>query len=182
MVNAEITRKPMYVRVFHWALVLLFAIAFLTAYRVFDFRTDMPGELRDFLFAAHRLSGMLAGLLLFIWFLIVLKNAVSAIRNGVSFRLLWVFHFAMGVACFILPVLPWIARSREGRTFELYTLWPHFNLASPPTTNFVYKLLDQHKQMAEIVGVLLALHIAGALFHKFVLKDKSFWRMWFGKG
>ncbi|WP_350334477.1 cytochrome b [Coralliovum pocilloporae] len=177
----EITRrKALAIRLLHWSVVVLFIVAFATAYKAFDFHTSMPVWVRDALFAAHRLSGMLAGLLLLIWLLVRLSAFIRLARERVRPKILDLFHFGLGIACFILPVLPWIARSQDGRTAELYSLLPTYNSMSPPTTNFVYKLLAEHRDLADIVLILLGIHIAGALFHRFVLKDRVMWSMWFG--
>jgi len=179
--ETEKRRKPLYVRVFHWVIVMLFVIAFATAYWAFNFDISMPIKVRDTLFAVHRLSGMVAGLLLLIWFLLALKNRMSFLRGSPWTKSLHMFHLILGIACFLLPLLPWIARAQKDRYYELYAIWPQYNLMSPPTTNFVYKLLALHKEMAAIVGAFLILHILGALFHAFFLKDKTLWRMWFGR-
>ncbi len=175
------SQKPLAIRLLHWGIVVLFTIAFATAFRTFDFDSEMRVWTRDALFATHRLTGLLAGLLLLVWFFIRLKDLFGAIANRRTFRFLGIFHIGFGLACFALPILPWIARSQEGRFAELYSLWPVFNFASHPPTDFVYKLLHQHKQLADIILILIVVHIAGALFHRFVLKDNVLRAMWFGK-
>lgn len=37
-----------------------------------------------------------------------------------------------------------------------------------------------HGALATVLGLLLALHIAAALYHQFIRKDRLFARMWFG--
>lgn len=38
-----------------------------------------------------------------------------------------------------------------------------------------------HGILAKIIMALIALHVAGALFHQFFLKDRLFARLWFGR-
>ncbi|MCC5868456.1 MAG: cytochrome b/b6 domain-containing protein [Gammaproteobacteria bacterium] len=38
-----------------------------------------------------------------------------------------------------------------------------------------------HRFFANVLIVLIALHVAGALYHQFVLKDRLLSRMWFGR-
>jgi len=98
-------------------------IAFATAYRAFNFDISMPIKVRDLLFAIHRLSGMLAGLLL-IWLVLALKNRASFLKGSLTVKSLHLFHLVLGVACFLMPLLPWIARAQKGRYYELYAIWP----------------------------------------------------------
>jgi len=84
----------------------------------------MPIKVRDLLFAIHRLSGMLAGLLLLIWLVLALKNRASFLKGSLTVKSLHLFHLVLGVACFLMPLLPWIARAQKGRYYELDAIWP----------------------------------------------------------
>ena len=160
---------------------MLILAAFATGLTAFDFSLDMRIRTRDALFATHRLSGILAGGFLLVWGLIRIRGLVQ--QRGFIGRIpaTGIFHTLLGMTCLVLPVLPWIARSLDGRSHELYAIWPVFNLVSHPTTPLAYKLLHQHKVLVDAVLILLGLHIAGALFHRLVMKDKTLWKMSFGK-
>jgi cytochrome b561 len=50
-----------------------------------------------------------------------------------------------------------------------------------PDTFAVFPSFQAHAVLATLLATLIALHIAAALYHQFVLKDALFRRMWFGR-
>jgi len=50
-----------------------------------------------------------------------------------------------------------------------------------PTTFAVFPTFQAHAVLATLLAVLIAGHVAAALYHQFALKDGLFRRMWFGK-
>jgi cytochrome b561 len=175
----ERTRKPLLTRVLHWSTVVLFLVAVVTGYTAFDFSIKMPIRTRDTIFGVHRLTGMAAGLLMLIWLLSVSVQFVRSRTFVGRFSWIGIYHVIVGLTFVIVPAIPWIARSLDGRTSELYDFWPAFNLVSPPTTPWAYWLFHQHKQGVTLIFFLLALHLAGVLFHRFALKDNLLWSMLF---
>ena len=55
------------------------------------------------------------------------------------------------------------------------------NGGSLPASFSVFPSFRAHAALATLLAVLIAVHIAAALYHQFVLKDGLFRRMWFGK-
>jgi cytochrome b561 len=55
------------------------------------------------------------------------------------------------------------------------------NGGSLPRTFAVFPTFQAHSVLATLLSLLIAGHIAAALYHQFVLKDGIFRRMWFGK-
>jgi cytochrome b561 len=52
----------------------------------------------------------------------------------------------------------------------------------PLPDNFgVFPTFQAHAVLATLLAILIAAHVAAALYHQFVLKDGLFRRMWFGK-
>jgi cytochrome b561 len=52
----------------------------------------------------------------------------------------------------------------------------------PLPDNFaVFPTFQAHAALATLLAILIAAHIAAALYHQFVLKDGLFRRMWFGE-
>jgi cytochrome b561 len=52
----------------------------------------------------------------------------------------------------------------------------------PLPDNFaVFPTFQAHAVLAALLAILIAAHIAAALYHQFVLKDGLFRRMWFGE-
>ena len=50
-----------------------------------------------------------------------------------------------------------------------------------PDTFAVFPTFRAHAVLASLLTILIAVHIAAALYHQFVLKDGLFRRMWFGE-
>jgi cytochrome b561 len=50
-----------------------------------------------------------------------------------------------------------------------------------PDTFAVFPTFQAHAFLATLLAILIAVHIAAALYHQFVLKDGLFRRMWFGE-
>ncbi len=50
-----------------------------------------------------------------------------------------------------------------------------------PDSFDVLPTLQAHSVLATLLAILIAAHVAAALYHQFVLKDGLFRRMWFGK-
>jgi cytochrome b561 len=176
----HVTRRPISTRLLHASIAISFAVAFATGYTAFDYDLEMQIRIRDLLFAIHRLCGMLAGILLVIWGLTRLFGAIGTAKFAPRLTLVGLFHGLLGIACFALPLFPWIGRSLNGRVGELFSFWPVFNLVSHPSTPLAYELLQLHKLLTGCVAILLAVHVAGALYHRFVLKDKILSSMLFG--
>ena len=50
-----------------------------------------------------------------------------------------------------------------------------------PNSFAVFPTFQAHAVLATLLAILIAAHIAAALYHQFVLKDGLFHRMWFGE-
>ena len=50
-----------------------------------------------------------------------------------------------------------------------------------PDTFAVFPTFQAHAVLATLLTILIAAHVAAALYHQFVLKDGLFRRMWFGE-
>lgn len=159
------------VRVLHWSVVVLFLIALVTGYTAFDFGLKMKIGMRDTSFAIHRLSGIGAGVLMLIWGIARVRTLFTAALSMRCWSAIGAYHLCLGVLCFLLPVFPWLARSLDGRVQELYTILPTYNLVSPPTTLLAYWMFQQHRNIVSYVLILVALHLAGVLYHRCLRQD-----------
>jgi cytochrome b561 len=62
--------------------------------------------------------------------------------------------------------LPWIVFGHEGHL---------------PPSFWAYPIRWVHYGFSRLLIALIALHIAGALYHTFILRDRLLRRMWFGR-
>ena len=51
-----------------------------------------------------------------------------------------------------------------------------------PEDFWLYPARSAHGVLTKLLVALIALHVVGALYHQFVIKDRLFSRMWFRKG
>lgn len=177
---SRIAKKPICIRLLHWGVVFWFCVALLTGYIAFDFDLQMSIRMRDRLFAVHRLSGMISGLLFLAWAACRVRSLLGISRSlregGIA-----AFHIGFATICLLIPVTAWIARSLDGRSHELYAFLPQANLVSHPTTLLTYKLLHLHKQLIDLAIILVGIHLAAVIFHNLLLKDGSLRSMLFSK-
>jgi cytochrome b561 len=52
---------------------------------------------------------------------------------------------------------------------------------SLPDNFAVFPSFRAHAALATLLAILIVVHVAAALYHQFVLKDRLFRRMWFGE-
>ena len=74
-----------------------------------------------------------------------------------------------------------VARMLEGRLEEAFALAPAYNLVSRPENDLAYLLLHWHRMIIDGFLTLLGIHVAAALFHAVVLKDRLLSRMFCGR-
>jgi len=177
-----VASKPLVVRCLHWSTAALIGTAFLTGFIAFDFDLELRIITRDALFAVHRLCGIAAALTLLIWTLYQICGLrhfqLPSLRGG----MIATFHAAVVGLSFCIPIMAWIARSLDGRTTEFFSLLPQANLVSHPNNPQTYQLLALHKQLGDILLVLLAVHIVAAAFHHLYLRDGTLRSMlWAGR-
>ena len=165
------TVKPFAVRLGHLLVIGLMLTALLTGLEAFDFRSTPRLLTRDGLFALHRGTGLMAGLLVIVW----LWLRRDCFRQG------WVglWHALLLSVALLIPLAPWLARMFEGRLEEAFALVPLYNLVSRPESDLSYLLFHWHRMLIAGFLVLLGIHVVAALFHSFVLKDKLLSRMFY---
>jgi len=171
-------KKPLAVRLIHWSVVLLIGISFVTGYVAFDFQLSMGIWVRDALFALHRACGLISALMMLLWLVWRIKD-VFQFHDGFKGWSVRFYHVVIATICIITPILPWIARSLDGRTNELFNLLPQYNLVSAPTTPWTYQLLQYHRLFMQILLVLIAIHLVAVMVHVFHWKDGKLGSMTF---
>ncbi|REE21433.1 MULTISPECIES: cytochrome b [unclassified Paraburkholderia] len=85
-------------------------------------------------------------------------------------------HFLLYAALLVVPLLGWINASSRGWTIRLLGL-VQYPALSEPGSAFGHEMGDVHGIFAWVLFALIVLHVAAALFHRFVLKDHVLQRM-----
>jgi len=89
-------------------------------------------------------------------------------------RLAAIAHAGFYVVVFLMIATGWSTGWLISGAFQ-----PH---GEPlPSTFAVFPTFQAHAALATLLTILIAAHIAAALYHQFVLRDGLLRRMWFGK-
>jgi cytochrome b561 len=83
-------------------------------------------------------------------------------------------HIGFYVIVFLIIATGWITGWFISDVFQP-------NGGSLPENFAVFPSFRAHAALATLLAILIAVHIAAALYHQFVLKDGLFRRVWFGK-
>lgn len=85
-------------------------------------------------------------------------------------------HAALYVLLFALPLTGWIMSSARGFPVSWFDVLQLPDLVSK--SGALYRaMIETHAALAAALGVIVALHVAGALKHHFVMKDDTLRRM-----
>jgi cytochrome b561 len=79
-------------------------------------------------------------------------------------------------ALVVVPVLGWINASSRGWSVKLLGLMPYPSL-TPAGSVFGHAMGGVHGVVAWVLFALIGMHVAAALFHRFVLRDQVLQRM-----
>lgn len=85
-------------------------------------------------------------------------------------------HKGLYVLLFAMPLTGWIMSCARGFPVSWFNLFPLPDLV-PKSTALYDAMVVTHATLASSLAVIVALHIAGALKHHFVLKDDTLRRM-----
>jgi cytochrome b561 len=87
-----------------------------------------------------------------------------------------VTHLALYVLVFVMTVLGWAAANSRGWTVKLLGIIPLPQLA-PNGSAWGHEAGDIHNILVYVLLGVIALHVAGALYHYFILRDRVLQRM-----
>lgn len=174
--NSRTSYHPI-AKFFHWTIVILLAVQFLTGYLMPNFRhVTVPG----FLTMTHisALSLLLIPLAIFFFFMRFYRPVMKEVKEGEDWMELAAsaMQYALYVLLIIVPLSGWVSVSIRHLPVNFFGL---FNLPVLDITNpsFLYSLGRMHSDLAAIIGILALGHIFAALYHHFVLRDAVLNRM-----
>jgi cytochrome b561 len=104
------------------------------------------------------------------------RPAPASARHPALDRLAWASHRLLYVLVF--------AQAASGALMALHFDLPEIVFAGHgtlPADFWVYPVRAAHYAVSRLLMALIALHVAGALYHTFVLRDGLLRRIWFGK-
>ena len=160
----------------HWLIVALLVVQFALAWTMPHIRR---GTKPEGLIAWHLWVGatiLLVSVLRFAWRLArpvpLVTTNVPAWQNGVARAV----HIVLAVLVIALPLMGWANASARGwrvSLFGLLTLPPLVRVESP----FGRALGDIHTLTAEVILVVIGLHVLAAVYHHFLRRDAVLRRM-----
>lgn len=163
-------RQPWPTIALHWFTVLALVIAVAAIW----WREALDDKVvRDTLLAAHRQLGVLIWLALLARLLA--KGLLPRVDASAPMPLQVRFaaalsHWALYAALFVQPLLGWVMTNAHGQPMRFLGLvdLPKLVDADPDLADL---WADRHETLAWVLGGLIALHIAAALWHHFYLRD-----------
>jgi cytochrome b561 len=175
--------RPVYspaARRFHW-LTVAFVLAQIPLGLAMTYRgntLDIWDALTDNLYSAHKLIGFLL-----LWLMagrLIYRLLHGAPPDEPSLR--WwhkagshLVHWLLYGLLLVVPLLGWIGVS----LFPAVTIFGLFDLPSlaAPNEDMAKRVLDIHGRLAIVMALLIAAHIAAALYHYLIRKDGVLRRM-----
>ena len=91
-------------------------------------------------------------------------------------RIATITHDLLYVLLLVIPVLGWIAAGYFGYTVHLFGLFALPALADG-TMEWAHEMGDVHAVLTNVLIGVVGLHVLGALYHYFILRDRVMQRM-----
>jgi cytochrome b561 len=172
--RSDETRYDGVARLLHWSIAVLITIQFVIGWTMPDVHRDTKpvGLIAWHLGVGATLIAVMA--LRIIWRLTHRPppDTLSPLLSAVS----RITHLLLYAALVIVPVLGWINASSRGWSVDLLGLVPYPGLV-PTGSAFGHAMGGVHGVLAWVLFALIAVHVAAALFHRFVLRDQVMRRM-----
>ena len=160
----------------HWLLALMIiGLLCLGFFVVTNMPNDDPNKLEILVW--HMAGGMFVLVLTILRLIIRLSSARPAAATTGSRlldRLALIAHYGLYVIVFLMVATGWYTGWLISGVFA-------HNGEVLPNSFAVFPSFQAHAVLATLLAGLIAVHIAAALYHQFVLKDGIFRRIWFGQ-
>lgn len=167
-------------RLLHWT-VAIFVICLipLGLYMVARGEATNFDALTGSLYSLHKLLGFLVLWLIVMRVLVRLRRGAPppvATLTPVERLVSGAVHAGLYLLLLVVPLLGWAGVS----AYPALDVFGLFNLPAilPPDEPLANRILGLHGLLAQLLGLLALLHIAAALFHRFVKRDGVMRRMW----
>ena len=176
MSRAVASRYQPVLVVLHWLLALMIIGLLCLGFFVLANMPNTDPKKLDIL-VWHMAGGMFVLVLMILRFIIRMWSARPATATTGSprlDRLASIAHYSLYGIVFLMVASGWTTGwlisgvfQRRGETL--------------PSSFAVFPTFQAHAVLATLLALLIAAHIAAALYHQFVLKDGLFRRVWFGR-
>jgi cytochrome b561 len=176
MLRNSLTAWGSVARTFHWLMaVIIIGQVVLGKYAHGLDRT--PEKLN--LMMWHKSIGitlLLLVLLRLMWALISPRPRADSAAARWERTAAWLSHISLYVLMLAIPLSGWLMNSAKNVPFSLYRLVPWPTLIGP--NEALGKVFEEwHESLVAVMLVLLLIHVAAALWHHFLKRDKVLLRM-----
>lgn len=172
----DIGKYPATLRALHWAAAVLLIAQFSDAW-------TMPhigrGTVPVGLIAWHLFFGTTILALMLLRLVARVRTSVPApppSLPGILQRVSSVTHYALYFGVILVALLGWANASSRGWNIKLFGLIPLPSIM-PKGSRLGHQLGDVHHSLATILAYLIGFHIAAAVYHTFVSRDRLLRRM-----
>lgn len=161
-------------RLLHWLVVALVGAQFVLGWTMPDVHRDTQPV---GLIAAHLIVGtsLLAAMALRILWRATHRPPEGELAQPLR-ALSALTHVALYALLVAVPVLGWINASSRAWPLTLFGVVP-LPALSPAGSPFGHAMGDVHGVLAWVLFALICLHVAAALLHRFVFRDRTLQRM-----
>ncbi|WP_172167987.1 cytochrome b [Paraburkholderia elongata] len=162
----------------HWITAALVLTMLVAGQR---FRLDLPKAQHIFSLAGHSALGVSLLVVMLVRVVYRLRNPPPPFPtelSGWQHQLSALVHGALYILLFAVPVLGLVAASASPLPVQPAYLFNLTNLLGNPNEARFSVMRHYHDLSTWLLAALLAVHIAAALLHHYVLKDSVLGRMW----
>jgi cytochrome b561 len=174
----QATRYHLLLIALHWLLAFLIIAALaLGATKLAPMQNSNPEKIDGI--RVHMIGGMFILALVLVRLLarnVTVHPAKATTGNLFLDKVAWISHRLLYIAIITMPLMG-LALAYQSGLFSI--VFAHQG-ALPPDL-WVYWTRTGHYLISRLLMFLIALHICGALYHTFILRDGLLRRMWFGK-
>jgi cytochrome b561 len=175
----QVTRYHPILVLLHWLLAFFIIMALAMGYFVMSQTPNSAPEKLEML-RGHMAGGMLILALMVLRFVVRRMTShppQATTGNAALDRLAPLTHYGFYVLVILMAGTGFATALAAGLPAIVFG-----NSGDPlPETFLTFPTRIAHGYIAAAIALLLALHVAAALYHQFVLKDSLFRRMFFGK-
>jgi len=172
----DIGKYPAALRLLHWLVVLLLVLQYTDAWTMPHIRR---GTVPVGLIAWHLFFGTTILLLMVLRLVWRTTNSVPPVPANLSRPLQLVSqitHYLLYFGVLLVAVLGWANASSRGWHIKLFGFVPLPSIM-PVGSSLGHRLGDVHHTLATALLYLIGFHVAAALYHLIILRDRLYRRM-----
>lgn len=169
-----VSKYDPFARLLHWLIVVLLAVQYVVAWTMPEIHrgTQPVGLIAVHLYFG---VGIIAVMIVRVLWRLLRKEPGVIEGSASTRRVAYLTHGLLYLILIVQPLMGWANASSRGWKISLFGI--ELPALSPTGSPLGHALGDVHGVLAWVVLALIGLHIVGALYHHFVLRDGVLRRM-----